>query len=270
MLLHRSIFIVLLFQFFHSIVSMQRFFGKVAIVTGGTSGIGKATAVNLAKLGAKVVVAGINEAEGHSVVDSILKEGHTAAFYRGDLTKEDVVKGMVDFTVGRYGRLDMACNNAGIELFEKTVDTTRANYDKVFNINVWGVLTCMKYQIPEMLKNGGGSIVNMASIAGLIGFPTLAIYDASKHAVQGLTKSVALEYAKQNIRINSIAPGLIDTPMADRITPIVPKSVFEGMTPMGRVGRPEEIAVVVQFLLDPANSYMTGQCVAVDGGWTAQ
>ena len=249
---------------------MQRFVGKVAIVTGGTSGIGKAAAINLANLGAKVVVAGINESEGRTVVDSIVKSGKTASLYSGDLSNEDVVKNMVDFTVKQYGKLDMAFNNAGVEVLLPIADTTREKYDKVMNINVWGILTAMKYQIPEMLKNGGGSIVNMASVAGFIGFPALSIYCASKHAVLGLTKSAALEYSKQNIRVNAIAPGLIDTPMADRIITQVPKSVFEAMTPVGRVGTPEEIAIAVQFLLDPANSYTTGQCVAVDGGMLAQ
>jgi NAD(P)-dependent dehydrogenase (short-subunit alcohol dehydrogenase family) len=188
------------------------------------------------------------------------------------ISPKESIKRMVDFTFEKYDKLDMACNDAGIELFNPTVDTTREKYDKVMNINVWGVLTCMKYQLPAMLKNGtsGGSIVNMASIAGLIGFPGLSVYVASKHAVQGLTKSVALEYAKQNIRVNSVAPGLIDTPMADRILEVIPKSAFESMTPMGRVGKPEEIAIAVEFLLDPANTYMTGQCVTVDGGWVAQ
>lgn len=147
---------------------MQRFVGKVAIVTGGTSGIGKAAAINLANLGAKVVVAGINESEGRTVVDSIVKSGKTASLYSGDLSNEDVVKNMVDFTVKQYGKLDMAFNNAGVEVLLPIAGTTREKYDKVMNINVWGILTAMKYQIPEMLKNGGGSIVNMASVAGFI------------------------------------------------------------------------------------------------------
>lgn len=269
MLLLRLLFFPFLCSF--SLNIMQRFVGKVALVTGGTSGIGKATAINLANLGAKVVVAGINENDGRAVVDGIIKSGKTASFFGGDLTKEETIKKMVEFTVNQYGRLDMACNNAGVEqVATNVVDIKKETYDKIFNINVWGVLACMKYQIPEMLKNGGGSIVNMASVAGLIGSPGASVYVGSKHAVQGLTKSVALEYAKQNIRVNSIAPGLIQTAMADRILEVIPASVIEATTPMGRLGKPDEIAIAVQFLLDPANSYMTGQCVTVDGGWTAQ
>src|SRR5215467_771712 len=192
------------------------FEGKVALVTGGTSGIGKATAIAFARAGAKVVLSGRREKEGAQVVAKIKKLGGEAAFVRADVAKEADVRAMVKFAIDKFGRLDIAFNNAGVE-WKGTLDqATEAEYRRIFDINVWGVLNSMRHEIPVMLKNGDGAIVNTSSVAGHVGFPQVSVYIASKHAVEGLTKSVALEFAKQNIRINAVAPGPIVTEMWDR------------------------------------------------------
>src|SRR6201982_3959610 len=196
------------------------FTGKVALVTGGTSGIGKATAIEFARGGAKVVLSGRREKEGAQVVAEIKKLGGEAAFVRADVAKEADVKAMVKFAVDKFGRLDIAFNNAGVE-WKGTLDqANETEYRRIFDINVWGVLNSMRHEIPVMLKNGGGVIVNTSSVVGHVGFPQVSIYNASKHAVEGLTKSVALEFAKQNIRINAVAPGPIDTAMWDRVAEV--------------------------------------------------
>src|SRR5881392_4416964 len=194
----------------------RTFSGKVALVTGGTSGIGKATAIQFARAGAKVILTGRREKEGAQVVAEIKKLGGDAAFVRTDVAKDADVKAMVDFTVGKYGRLDVAFNNAGVEWTGPLDQATEAEYRRVFDINVWGVLNSMRHEIPVMLKNGGGAIVNNSSVAGHVGLAGASIYMASKHAVEGLTKSVALEFARRNIRINSVAPAGVATDMVDR------------------------------------------------------
>src|SRR5712692_10974627 len=190
--------------------------GKVALVTGGTSGIGKTTAIEFARAGAKVVLTGRREKEGAQVVDEIRKLGGDAEFVRADVAKDADVKAMVDFTVSKHGRLDIAFNNAGVEWTGPLDQATEAEYRRVFDINVWGVLNSMRHEIPVMLKTGGGAIVNTSSVAGHIGMGRVSIYIASKHAVEGLSKAVALEFARQNIRVNAIAPGAIATDMFDR------------------------------------------------------
>jgi NAD(P)-dependent dehydrogenase (short-subunit alcohol dehydrogenase family) len=257
---------------------MKSFQDKVALITGGSSGIGRATAVAFAREGAKVVVTSRRENEGKETVGLIKEVGSEGLFIRTDVSKEVDVKAMVEGTVKAYGHLDYAFNNAGIEgniapLPEQTVD----DYESVLGINVRGVFLSMKYEIPQMLKNGGGAIVNMSSILGLIGFPGMALYIASKHAVIGLTKSAALEYAKSGIRINAVGPGVIDTDMVDRFIGKVGGGKEEemrqqvaAMHPIGRTGKPEEIASAVLYLCSDGASFVTGQTLALDGGYTAQ
>jgi len=249
----------------------QIFKDKVIIVTGSTFGIGKSTAIEFAQRGAKVVLSDWREDE--DTEKNIKENGGDAIFVKCDVSNEEDVKNLVDKTISHYGRLDYAFNNAGIEGTPSPVtDCTNDNWDKTMNINLKGVWFCMKYQIPEMLKVGGGSIVNNASIAGLVGFAGVPAYVASKHGVVGLTKNAALDYAKQNIRVNSVCPGVIHTPMVDRFTGEDPK-VLEQLVaakPMGRVGQPEEVAETVVFLCSSAASFITGQAIAIDGGWTTQ
>src|SRR5881275_1601052 len=217
----------------------NRFSGKVALVTGGTSGIGKATAIEFARAGAKVVLTGRREKEGGQVVAEIKKLGGDAAFVRADVAKGADVKAMVDFTVDRFGRLDVAFNNAGVEWKGPLEQATEAEYRRVFDINVWGVLNSMRHEIPAMLKNGGGAIVNNSSVAGHVGLGEVSIYIASKHAVEGLTKSVSL----------------------DQIT---------SMIPVGRSGVTKEIAAAVLYLCSDDAKFTVGTSLVVDGGWVAQ
>jgi NAD(P)-dependent dehydrogenase (short-subunit alcohol dehydrogenase family) len=249
----------------------QIFKNKVVIVTGSTFGIGKATAIAFANRGARVVLSDWMEDE--ETEKMIKQNGGDAFFVKCDVSNEEDVKNLVAQTVQKYGRLDFAFNNAGIEGTPAPAhECTNEIWDKVMNINLKGVWYCMKYQIPEMLKTGGGAIVNNASIAGLVGFAGIPPYVASKHAVVGLTKNVALDYAKQGIRANTVCPGVIKTPMIDRFTghnKEVEKQ-FASMKPMGRIGEPEEVAETVVFLCSDGASFITGQSLAVDGGWTVQ
>jgi len=246
-----------------------KFDGKVALVTGGTSGIGKATAIAFARAGAKVVLTGRREKEGAQVVDEIKKLGGDAAFVRADVAKDADVKAMVDFTVDKFGRLDLAFNNAGVEWKGPLDQATEAEYRRIFDINVWGVLNSMRHEIPVMLKNGGGSIVNTSSVAGHVGLPQVSVYIASKHAVEGLTKSLALEFAKQNIRINAIAPGVIATEMFDRFADDALRDQITSIVPVGRVGASEEIAAAVLYLASDDARFTTGASLVVDGGYVA-
>jgi NAD(P)-dependent dehydrogenase (short-subunit alcohol dehydrogenase family) len=254
---------------------MKQFTNKVALVTGGTSGIGSATAIAFAKAGAKVVVAGRRQKEGDEVVATIKNNGGEAIFVKTDVTKESDVAALVEKTVATFGRLDVAFNNAGIEgeLNKQTHEQTAENYRSVMDINVLGVLLSMKYQIPAMLKNGGGAIVNNSSIGGVIGFGGVGVYAASKHAVIGLTKTAALEYAKQNIRVNAVLPGGIVTPMLDRFVGGIEGDFHKqlaSMHPIGRTGTPDEIAAPVLWLCSDQASFVTGHSLAADGGFTAQ
>jgi NAD(P)-dependent dehydrogenase (short-subunit alcohol dehydrogenase family) len=253
--------------------AMSLFKGKIALVTGGTSGIGRTTAIAFAKEGAKVVVTGRREKEGAETIQLVKATGGESFFIKTDVSKEADVRMMVEKVLEAYGRLDYAFNNAGIEQVPTPlVEQTEEAFDQIININVKGVWLSMKYEIPQMLKNGGGAIVNMASVAGLIGFAGIPIYIASKHAVLGLTKSVALEYAKSGIRINAVSPAAIETDMVDRFVGKEgdARQQLASMHPVGRLGRPEEIADAVIYLCSDKASFITGQSLTVDGGFTAQ
>ena len=242
---------------------------KVAIITGASSGIGRATAIALAKDGVRVVIAARRANESKETLQLVKEAGGDGIFIKTDVAREDEVKKLVEITVEKYGKLDYAFNNAGIEeMHTSFVDQTSAVFDNIMNINVKGIWLSMKYEIPQMLKNGGGSIVNTSSVAGVIGFAQMPIYSASKHAVLGLTKSSALEYAKSGIRINAVAPGGVETDMYER-TVGDNKQVFQtiiAMHPIGRVGKPEEIANAVVWLLSDKASFVTGHTLLVDGG----
>ena len=249
----------------------KTFLNKVAIVTGGSFGIGRATAIAFAKRGAKVVIADC--VEHHETLNIIKDNGGEAFFIKCDVSKDAEVKAMLAKTIADYGRLDFAFNNAGIEGFSASTHVcSEENWDKTISVNLKGVWLCMKHELTEMLKEGKGVIVNTASIAGLVGFVGLPAYTASKHAIVGLTKTAALEYVKQGIRINAVCPGVIKTPMIDRFTGKKKEveEAFKNMEPIGRMGEPEEVAEVVMFLCSDAASFVTGQALAVDGGWVAQ
>jgi len=253
---------------------MKEFEGKVALVTGGGSGIGRATAVAFAREGAQVVIGNRNVQRGEETVSMIRDAGGTASFKRTDVSVAAEVKALVDHAVTTYGRLDVAFNNAGIEgdSGPLLVEQTEANYDAVMDVNVKGVWLSMKYEIPRMLKQGGGAIVNCSSVAGLVGFPGFAIYIASKHAVIGLTKTAALEYSAQGIRINAVNPAVIDTEMVDRwaASMNMKKDDLNTFHPIGRIGRVEEVAEAVLWLCSGKASFVTGHSLIVDGGFTAR
>ena len=245
---------------------------KVALVTGGTSGIGKATAIAMGAAGAKVVFSGRREQEGEDTANSIRQFGAECLFVRSDVSNETDVQTLIQKIVETYGRLDCAFNNAGIEsptkpLHEQSIE----DFDKLMAINVRGLFLCMKYEIQQMLTQGTGVIINNSSMGGLIAFPGISPYHASKHAVMGLTRSAALDYAKQGIRINAVNPGMIATEMMDRLTTTgtTPEQLAASIVPMGRMGKPEEIASTVVFLCSDAASYITGQPIVIDGGYTA-
>jgi len=246
---------------------------KVVLITGATSGIGKATALKFGAAGAKVVVSGRRESEGNAVVGSIKSAGGEAIFVQADVVDEAQVKALVDKTVETYGRLDIAFNNAGVELIAPIVESEKADHQRIFDINVWGVLSSMKHEIPAMIKGGGGAIINTSSIAGHIGMAGAATYIASKHAVEGLTKTAALEYAKEGIRVNAVAPGAIATDMIDRFAGEEGSEMragLEQMHPLGRLGESDEIADAVLFLASDGASFITGDSLKVDGGFVAQ
>jgi len=251
---------------------MSEFTGKVALITGGNAGIGRATAIEFAQHGAKVVITGRREKEGHEVIAEIKALGGEAIFAKTDVSKESDVKAMIERTLETFGRLDCAFNNAGIEeTLTPLSNQTEETYDQIMDINVKGVWLSLKHEIPAMLKTGGGAIVNSSSIAGLVGFAMAPVYVASKHAVIGLTKSIALEYAKQNVRVNAVAPGSIETRMLrDFASAPEVRQKLEAGHPMGRIGQPKEVASTVIWLCSGGASFVTGQTLAIDGGYTVQ
>ena len=246
--------------------------GKVVIVTGGTSGIGRDTAVLFAKAGTNVVVAGRREAEGKETIGLIRAAGGDGLFVKTDVSRAADVRGLVQKTVEKFGRLDVAFNNAGIEgSWSPIAEQSEEDWDRTIDINLKGVWLCLKYEIHQMLKQGGGgAIVNMASVAGWIGSAGAATYCASKHGVMGLTKSAALETARHGIRINVVCPAVIETAMSDRLfgEPEARKFAL-GLHPIGRVGTPMEVAQAVLWMCSDRASFMTGQSLVLDGGMLA-
>ena len=252
---------------------MKEFEGKVALVTGGGSGIGRATAIAFAREGAKVVIGNRNVERGEETVSMIRDAGGTASFKRTDVLVAADIEALVDHAMTTYGGLDIAFNNAGIEGEPRPLaEQTEANFDAVMDINVKGVWLSMKYEIPRMLEQAGGAIVNCSSVAGVIGFPGIGIYAASKHAVIGLTKVAALEYSAQGIRINAVNPAVIDTEMVDRLADgmNMKKEDMTTFHPIGRLGRVEEVAEAVLWLCSDKASFVTGHSMMVDGGFTAR
>lgn len=247
--------------------------GKSIFVTGGGSGIGKATSFALAREGAKLLIADYVPEGAERVVKEIKQKGGSAAFFHADISVTAQAEAAVNRTVETYGRIDGAFNNAGIE--GKVADTvlcTEEVFDRTIAINLKGVWLCMKYELQHMLKQGGGNIVNTASVAGLRGFVGLPAYNASKHGVIGLTRTAALEFATKNIRVNCVCPGVIHTPMVERMldTSDIGEDQLTAMEPVGRMGRPEEIGEGVVWLLSDASSFVTGHPLVIDGGWVAR
>lgn len=248
---------------------MTQFNGRVAFITGGSKGIGAATAVRFANQGARVAIADVDTTAGQAVTERILAAGGEAFFVRCDVSSEADMRAAVEETVSRYGRLDLAFNNAGWEGAMGPLHTCDpADVDKLFAINLRGVFLGMKFQVTEMLKTGGGAIVNNSSIAGLKGLATAAIYAASKHGVIGMTKCAALDYATAGIRINAVCPGVVDTEMITRAAHDDPAAIaaYANMQPIRRMGKPEEIATVVTWLCSDEASFVTGATIEADGG----
>ncbi|MFS1287987.1 SDR family oxidoreductase [Pseudomonas piscis] len=248
------------------------FSGQVALVTGAANGIGRATAQAFAAQGLKVVVADLDAAGGEGTVALIREAGGEALFVSCNVTREADVQQLMARTIEAYGRLDYAFNNAGIEIEKgRLAEGSLDEFDAIMGVNVKGVWLCMKYQLPLLLAQGGGAIVNTASVAGLGAAPKMSIYAASKHAVIGLTKSAAIEYAKKKIRVNAVCPAVIDTDMFRRAYEADPKKAefAAAMHPVGRIGKVEEIAGAVLYLCSDGAAFTTGHALAVDGGATA-
>jgi NAD(P)-dependent dehydrogenase (short-subunit alcohol dehydrogenase family) len=247
------------------------FENKVALVTGAASGLGLATARAFAESGASVALADWNEKAVHSAVDELSAQGYKTLAIRCDVADDAQVEAMVEKTVATFGHLDAAYNNAGVQnVLAETADTTRSDYDRVMAINLRGVWSSMKFELLQMRKQGSGAIVNCSSLGGLVGGAERGVYHAAKHGVLGFTKSAALEYAARGIRINAICPGLIWTPMSDQMVATGQGEALDALlksVPMGRYGRPEEIADPVLWLCSTAASYVTGQSISVDGGF---
>ncbi len=247
--------------------------GKVALVTGASAGIGRATALAFAERGANVVIADLDVERGEMTAAEAAAHGVDAMFVRTDVALERDVDGLLAQTVDRFGRLDYAFNNAGIEGAQApTAESTVENWDRVIRINLTGVYLCVRAEIPRILASGGGAIVNNSSVAGLVGFAGSPAYVASKHGIVGLTKTAALEYATQGVRVNAVCPGVIETEMITRFThgERAATAAMVEMEPIGRLGVPDEIAGAVMWLCSDDASFVTGQAIAVDGGFVAR
>lgn len=258
--------------FFGNDTMNMKFSGQVALVTGAAAGIGRATALAFAEQGLKVVLADVDENGIQAGAAAIRDAGGEAIAVRCDVTRDEQVRALVEQTLAQYGRLDYAFNNAGIEIEQgRLAEGSEAEFDAIMGVNVKGVWLCMKHQLPVMLAQGGGAIVNTASVAGLGAAPKMSIYSASKHAVIGLTKSAAIEYAKKRIRVNAVCPAVIDTDMFRRAYEADPRKAefAAAMHPVGRVGTVEEVAAAVLYLCSDGAAFTTGHALAVDGGATA-
>ena len=246
---------------------------RVALVTGAGSGIGRATALAFARDGWDVVVSDMNEEHNDETARHIQRMGHNVLAETADISRPADLERLFEDTRAAFGRLDAACNNAGIEGDQApTADCTIDNWDRVLSVNLKGTWLCMKHEIPLMLESGGGSIVNVASVAGMVGFAGMPAYVASKHGMNGLTKTAALDYATENIRVNAVCPGAIETPMIDRFTDgeAEGREQLEAMHPVGRMGTPDEVADAIIWLCSEEASFVTGHIMPIDGGLTAR
>mgnify|MGYP003382688828 CR=1 FL=1 len=251
--------------------------GKVAMVTGAAAGIGRSTALLFAAEGAKVVVSDIDDKGGEETAAMIRASGGEAIFVRADVSKAKDIAALAAAATKAYGRLDCACNNAGIEgKITPFHEQPESNFDAIMAVNAKGVFLCLKAEIALMRKNGGGAIVNLSSVAGLIGFPGLSPYVASKHAVIGMTRNAALEHGKDGIRVNAICPGGIETRMLDSLADqasggkLSTHDMMDPLHPIGRIGKPQEVAELIVWLCSDRAAFVTGAAVPVDGGYTAQ
>lgn len=248
--------------------------GKSALITGGGGGIGRATALAFAREGARLAIADANTDSAQQTVAMVNAAGGQAMSLGGDVTESAAVQAMIQAVVAAYGRLDCAFNNAGIAGFQvdasgqRTHEWSEASFDRMIGVNLRGVWLCMKHELPQMMAQGGGTIVNTGSIAGLIGLPTSSAYVAAKHGVLGLTKTAALEYAKDNIRVNAVCPGYIETNMTADVMRRRGEQLI-AQIPFRRMGKPEEIAEMVAWLCSERSSYVSGACYNVDGGYMA-
>ncbi|WP_213938260.1 glucose 1-dehydrogenase [Pseudomonas sp. dw_612] len=251
--------------------NQSKFAGKIVLVTGGTSGIGKAAVIAFAQQGATVIFIGRREEEGQRLMEAIQSRAESAWFIPVDISSETEAEALFKQIKEKFGRLDIAFNNAGIELERTVTEITYAEYRNLFDINVWGIMVAIKHEIQLMLQHGG-SIVNTSSIAGHVGVPGFSAYSATKHAIEGLVKTTSLEYAQQGIRINCVAPAFIDTPMVERYIgkQQSAKQHLASLHPMGRLGEPSDIVDAVLFLSSCDAAFITGESLKVDGGWTAQ
>lgn len=250
---------------------------KCVLVTGGAAGIGRATAIAFAAEGAKVVVSDIDESGGQKTARSVEKQGGSAVYVPADVSSSVDVANLLSSTLSTFGKIDCAVNNAGIEgRITPFAQQTDDNFDDIINVNLKGTFLCMREEISEMVKTGGGAIVNLSSIAGLIGFSGLSPYVASKHGVIGLTKNAALEYAASGIRVNAVCPGGVDTRMLDSLAEQATdgaqtsRQMMTPLHPMGRIGTPEEVAELIVWLCSPRASFITGTAIPIDGGYVAQ